>query len=112
MQFPEGRSIIRCLEPANHLSPNLHGEALTRAKGIAANRAASLLRALIAEEREDGILIRPAAVPPVEVYTPQRRAEFLLSSAVDTRDYAKAVKQVRKMGLDPARIRHRKLRGE
>ena len=36
-----------------------------------------------------------------------RQAEFLLSSAVDARDYAKAVKQVRKMGLDPARIRHR-----
>ncbi|HEV3261832.1 MAG TPA: AbrB/MazE/SpoVT family DNA-binding domain-containing protein [Gemmataceae bacterium] len=66
---------------------------------------------VIAEEREDGILIRPAAVPPVEVYTPARQAEFLLSSAVDARDYAKAVKQVRKMGLDPARIRHRKPRG-
>jgi hypothetical protein len=25
-----GLSLLRCLEPANHLSPNLHGEALNR----------------------------------------------------------------------------------
>lgn len=32
-----------------------------------------------AEEREDGILIRPAVVVPIEKYTPERKAEFLLS---------------------------------
>src|SRR5208283_5221112 len=37
---------------------------------------------VVAEEREDGILIRPATVLPIEVYTPQRRAEFLLNNAV------------------------------
>ena len=42
----------------------------------------------------------------MEVYTPQRQAEFLLSGAVDAKDYARAVKQVRKMGLDPARIQN------
>jgi AbrB family looped-hinge helix DNA binding protein len=31
---------------------------------------------VVAEEREDGILIRPAIVLPIEIYTPERRAEF------------------------------------
>jgi len=66
---------------------------------------------VIAEEREDGILIRPAVAVPVETYTPRRRAEFLLSTAVDAKDYALAVKSVRAMGLDPADIPHRKPRG-
>jgi AbrB family looped-hinge helix DNA binding protein len=66
---------------------------------------------VIAEEREDGILIRPAVAVPVETYAPRRRAEFLLSNAVDAKDYALAVKSVRAMGLDPADIPHRKPRG-
>ena len=61
---------------------------------------------VIAEERDDGILIRPAVALPVEVYTPARKAEFLLSNAVDRVDYERAVKEVRKMGLDPALIDH------
>ena len=32
---------------------------------------------VIAEEKEDGILIRPAMVVPVERYSPERQAEFL-----------------------------------
>ncbi|MBI4529618.1 MAG: AbrB/MazE/SpoVT family DNA-binding domain-containing protein [Deltaproteobacteria bacterium] len=63
---------------------------------------------VVAEEREEGVLIRPAVALPVEVYTPERRAEFLLSNAVDASDYARAAEEVRKMGLDPAKIRHRK----
>jgi AbrB family looped-hinge helix DNA binding protein len=61
-----------------------------------------------AEETEDGILIRPAVVIPVERYTPQRKAEFLLSNAVDEADYRSARKAVRKMGLDPDSIPHAK----
>lgn len=61
---------------------------------------------VVAEEREDGILIRPATVLPVEVYTPQRRAEFLLSNAVDMEDYQRARAEVKRMGLDPDRIKH------
>jgi AbrB family looped-hinge helix DNA binding protein len=61
---------------------------------------------VIAEERQDGILIRPAAAYPVEIYSPERKAEFLLSTAVDSQDYRAAVKEVRKMGLDPAKIGH------
>ena len=66
---------------------------------------------VVTEEREDGVLIRPAVALPVEVYTPERRAEFILSNAVDAKDYARAVEEVRKMGLDPAKIPHRKPAG-
>ena len=59
-----------------------------------------------AEEKEDGILIRPAVVIPVERYSPERKAEFLLSNAVDESDYRSARKAVRKMGLDPDSIPH------
>jgi AbrB family looped-hinge helix DNA binding protein len=61
---------------------------------------------VIAEEKEDGILIRPAIVVPVERYTPERKAEFLLSNAVDGAEYRKARKEVRKLGLDPDSIPH------
>ena len=63
---------------------------------------------VVAEERDDGILIRPAIVMPYERYTPERRAEFLLSNAVDAADYADSVGEVRRMGLDPAKIDHHK----
>jgi AbrB family looped-hinge helix DNA binding protein len=63
---------------------------------------------VVAEEREDGILIRPATVLPVEVYTPARRAEFLLNNAVDIEDYQRARDEVKRMGLDPDRIKHHK----
>jgi AbrB family looped-hinge helix DNA binding protein len=65
---------------------------------------------VIAEERPDGILIRPAVAFPVEIYTPERKAEFLLSNAVGVEDYRAAVAEVKKMGLEPASIRHHKPR--
>jgi len=51
---------------------------------------------------------RPASrsLPPLERYTDQRVAECLLSNAVDAKDYARAVKLVRKMGLDPEKVDH------
>jgi AbrB family looped-hinge helix DNA binding protein len=61
---------------------------------------------VIAEETQDGILIRPAVVVPVERYTPQRKAEFLLSNAIDGEDYRKARREVRKLGLNPDSIPH------
>ncbi|MGC2449393.1 MAG: AbrB/MazE/SpoVT family DNA-binding domain-containing protein [Candidatus Sulfotelmatobacter sp.] len=59
-----------------------------------------------AEEKEDGILIRPAVVIPIERYSPERKAEFLLSNAIDEADYRSARKAVRKMGFDPDSIPH------
>lgn len=63
---------------------------------------------VIAEEKDDGILIRPAIVVPVERYSSERKAEFLLSNAVDEADYRKAQKAVRKLGVDPDSIPHRR----
>jgi AbrB family looped-hinge helix DNA binding protein len=59
-----------------------------------------------AEAREDGILIRPAVLLPIEKYSPERKAEFLLSNAVSESDYRRARKQVKKLGLDPDSIVH------
>jgi len=61
-----------------------------------------------AEEKDDGILIRPAVVVPIERYTPERKAEFLLSNAMDEADYRKARKEVRKLGIDPDSVPHRR----
>ncbi|MGO9269512.1 MAG: AbrB/MazE/SpoVT family DNA-binding domain-containing protein, partial [Terriglobia bacterium] len=61
---------------------------------------------VVTEERPDGILIRPAIALPVEIYTPERKAAFLLSNAVDAEDYRAAVVEVKRMGLEPARIPH------
>jgi AbrB family looped-hinge helix DNA binding protein len=63
---------------------------------------------IIAEDREEGILIRPAVAVPLESYSQERKAEFLLSNAVDVEDYARAEEEVRKMGLDPTAIAHHK----
>lgn len=63
---------------------------------------------VIAEGRAEGVLIRPAAAFPIEMYTPERQAEFLLSNAVGTKDYARAKADVRKLGLDYRRIPHYK----
>ena len=51
---------------------------------------------------------RRPRLPPVEDYTPVRVAEFLLTNTVDAADYSRAVKLVRSMGLDPAKIDHEK----
>jgi AbrB family looped-hinge helix DNA binding protein len=63
---------------------------------------------IIAEETDDGILIRPAVVVPVERYSPERKAEFLLANATSQPDYRKARKAVRDLGLDPDLIPHQR----
>jgi AbrB family looped-hinge helix DNA binding protein len=60
---------------------------------------------LVTEERDDGILLRPAVAVPVEIYTPQRKAEFLLNNALTKEDYERACRAIRDdLGLDPGRI--------
>jgi AbrB family looped-hinge helix DNA binding protein len=61
---------------------------------------------VLVEEDRGGVVIRPAVALPVEIYTPERKAAFLLENAVDPKDYVLARKAVRKMGLDPDRIPH------
>lgn len=63
---------------------------------------------VVAEARPEGVLIRPAIALPIEIYSNERKAEFLLSNAVDAEDYAWAVAEVRKLGLDPEKIPHRR----
>ena len=67
---------------------------------------------LLVEEHEDGILMRPARVSPVdaEIYSPRRLAEFFLNNAMDKDDYLEARKKVESMGIDPYSIEHRRLR--
>ena len=66
---------------------------------------------VIAEETPDGILIRPAMTVPIEVYSAERKAVFLLSNAVDPEDYRLAADEVRRMGLDPDAISHHRPEG-
>jgi AbrB family looped-hinge helix DNA binding protein len=61
---------------------------------------------VIAEETEEGILLRPAVTLPVESYSSERRAEFLLSNATDEEDYVRAREAVQAMGIDPDSIKH------
>lgn len=63
---------------------------------------------MLFEESPDGVLVRPAAAVPVEVYDPERRAAFLLENAVDDADYARARQEVVELGLDPEDIPHDK----
>ncbi len=60
------------------------------------------------EPLEGGILIRPAVAFRVERYTPERKAEFLLSTATTDVDYRRARKEVKKLGIDPDTIPHRR----
>jgi AbrB family looped-hinge helix DNA binding protein len=62
------------------------------------------------EAREDGVLIRPAVVVPIERYTPERKAEFLLSTATTEKDYQRARKEVKALGVDPDTIPHHRPR--
>jgi len=63
---------------------------------------------MLFEEREDGILMRPAVTTPVdvEIYTPERLAEFFLNNAMDKDDYLDARKDVEAMGINPDSINH------
>jgi AbrB family looped-hinge helix DNA binding protein len=61
-----------------------------------------------AEARDEGVLIRPAVVIPVERYSPERKAEFLLTTATSKSDYRRARREVEKLGLDPDTIPHRR----
>ena len=59
---------------------------------------------------EDGELTCPAAALSVEAYSKERKAEFLLSNAVDEQDYAWARHEVLRLGLDPDQVPHERQR--
>ncbi|MGH9362045.1 MAG: hypothetical protein ACRD2T_09015 [Thermoanaerobaculia bacterium] len=56
-------------------------------------------------ERGAGKRAKAAAV---EIYPLERKAEFLLNNAADEDDYAAKLDEVCQMGLDPAKIPHRR----
>jgi AbrB family looped-hinge helix DNA binding protein len=61
---------------------------------------------VVVEERDGGVLLRPAPALPIETYSPEEQASFLLSNAVDAQDYARAQDNVRAMGLEPDTVPH------
>ncbi len=63
---------------------------------------------LVAEAREEGVLLKPAIMLPLERYTPERKAEFLLNNAITPEDYAWAVKEVEKLGVNPKKVPHKR----
>src|SRR5690349_12452689 len=63
---------------------------------------------LITEEHGDGILITPAVAVPIETYSLRRKAEFILSNAIDLKDYEEACEEVRKLGINPHTVKHHK----
>ena len=56
--------------------------------------------------KRGGLLIRAAEAIRVELYTKERKAGFLLENSLGRADYARARRDVRKMGLDPDKIPH------
>jgi bifunctional DNA-binding transcriptional regulator/antitoxin component of YhaV-PrlF toxin-antitoxin module len=63
---------------------------------------------VLIQAAEEGLVINSAFVAPIEIYTPERKAEFLLNNAMSKEDYQWAVEEVRRMGLDPDKIPHEK----
>ena len=63
---------------------------------------------MLIEEREDGILLRPAITTPVEteIYSPERLAEFFLNNVLTKEGYLEARKDVEQMGINPDSIDH------
>ena len=63
---------------------------------------------VVQEPTQDGILIRAAAQEPVRHYNARDKATFLLNAAANKEDYSQAQAEVKAMGLDPARVPHRR----
>jgi len=63
---------------------------------------------VMVKSQPEGILLCPVVTLPVEIYTPERKAEFLLNNTATSKDYDWAVKEVQKMGIDPETIPHKK----
>lgn len=61
---------------------------------------------LLIEEGPNGLTLRPAVALSTEIYSPDRKAAFLLENAVGARDYQRARKAVRALGVDPDGVPH------
>jgi AbrB family looped-hinge helix DNA binding protein len=63
---------------------------------------------VLIDETDHGLTLRPALALPLEIYTPERKAAFLLENAIGEHDYLRAVEEVRKLGLDPTKVPHQR----
>lgn len=63
---------------------------------------------LVMEESAAGLLLKPVRAYEVEVYTPERQAEFLLNNAVTGAEYDDALAEVRALGIDPDAVPHQR----
>jgi AbrB family looped-hinge helix DNA binding protein len=61
---------------------------------------------LIIEALDEGLLIKPAMALPIETYSPERKAEFLLTNAISQEEYDEACGTVKAMKLNPGKIKH------
>jgi AbrB family looped-hinge helix DNA binding protein len=61
---------------------------------------------LVMEESSRGLLLKPLRAYEVEVYTPERTAEFMLNNAVTAAEFDEAIEETRRMGLDPESLPH------
>lgn len=61
---------------------------------------------LVMEESSQGLLLKPVRAYEVEIYTPERTAEFMLNNAVTAAEFDEAIEEARRMGLDPEAIPH------
>ncbi len=61
---------------------------------------------MITEVSEEGLFLKPAVALPIETYSPERKAAFILSNSISSEDYEAAQKAVIAMGLNPTRIEH------
>lgn len=61
---------------------------------------------LLMQVVDGAVVIRPAIAVPVEEYSPERRAEFILNDAIDSASYRAARERVERMGLNPDAIPH------
>lgn len=61
---------------------------------------------ILCDVHEGTVVLRKARAVPVDPPSPQRRAEFILNSAIDAADYARARHLVQGMGLNPDAIPH------
>lgn len=50
--------------------------------------------------------LRPAVPVPVETYSKERQALFILNDAIDAPSYEQARERVRALGVDPDSIKH------
>ena len=61
---------------------------------------------LVMEESAQGLLFKPVSGFEVEIYTPERMAEFAINNAVTAEEYDSAVADARVAGLDLDAIPH------